>query len=380
MTALPLCVPRVGDLFSGIGGFALATEAVGWSTAWFCEIDPFCRATLAHHWPAVPIHGDITTLDFFEVEPVDILTAGFPCQPASHAGKRAGTADVRWLWPFIAGAVRALRPRWVVLENVPGLLSVNGGRAFAEVLRDLAGAGYDAEWNHLSAATLGAPHKRERLWIVAHAEGTDGRSEQPAGGARSGRAGPSGIGGELGNTEGNGYGVPRRLHANAPGRVERGNEAVGDCASGGRGAGEGLDVRRTERGCAGLRLPDWSDAVPHRGADGTVRLIPRGAVADPDRHFSVANVRTSDAGTNGRDDAQGCGGHIHQEAGPRPESSLWPVADGVPGRVARLRAIGNSVVPAWVVEGPFRMILAQCYLPSPLNAGEHPFPATSRLL
>jgi DNA (cytosine-5)-methyltransferase 1 len=135
----------------------------------FVEWDASCQHWLGVNFPGVPIHGDITKLDFTELEPVDILCGGFPCQPASAAGKRLGTADDRWLWPHFARAIGAIRPRYVVAENVPGLLSVNGGRAFAEVLRDLAALGYDAEWDGLSAGDVGSPQERERVWIVAYA-------------------------------------------------------------------------------------------------------------------------------------------------------------------------------------------------------------------
>lgn len=162
---------RIGSLCAGIGGFDLAARAVGWTTAWVSEIDPFCAAVLAHHFPEAPNLGDIRTIDWATVPRVDVLCGGFPCQPASAAGKRQGTADARWLWPECARALRGLRPRWAVFENVRGLLSVNGGEAFAEVLGDLDALGYDVAWEVVSAARVGAPHRRDRVWIVAHAPG-----------------------------------------------------------------------------------------------------------------------------------------------------------------------------------------------------------------
>ena len=161
----------VGDLFSGIGGFSLAAHWMGWRTAWFSEIDPFASRVLARHWPDVPNLGDITRVDWSTVAPVDVITGGFPCQPHSVAGKRLASADERDLFDEIIRCVRLVRPRFLVLENVPGLLTSEAGRFFGRVLGALAACGYDAEWRVIAAADVGAPHKRERVWILAHAAG-----------------------------------------------------------------------------------------------------------------------------------------------------------------------------------------------------------------
>lgn len=160
---------KVGSLFSGIGGIDLGLERAGFRTAWFCEIDPFCKRVLAKHWPGVPIYDDVRTIGAANLVPVDLLAGGFPCQDVSLAGKRAGLGG-EWstLWGEFARLIRELRPRWVLVENVPGLLSVNGGQFFGTVLRDLAESGYDAEWRVLSASAFGAPHIRERVFFVAH--------------------------------------------------------------------------------------------------------------------------------------------------------------------------------------------------------------------
>ena len=156
---------RVGSLFSGIGGFDLAAEWMGWTTAWVSEIDPFACSVLAHHFPDAPNHGDITTIDFTTVEPIDILVGGFPCQDISNAGKREGiTGERSGLWKEYARAIRELRPRYVVVENVAALKS----RGLDVVLGDLAQLGYDAEWRVFGADDVGAPHRRNRLWILAY--------------------------------------------------------------------------------------------------------------------------------------------------------------------------------------------------------------------
>jgi DNA (cytosine-5)-methyltransferase 1 len=158
-------VTRIGSLFSGYGGLDMAVQSVyGGTLSWYSEIEPAACAVLAAHHPGVPNLGDITVVDWAEVEPVDILTGGYPCQPFSHAGKRKGTDDERHLWPYVAAATNALRPRLVVLENVPGHRSMG----LADVIADLAGLGYAARWATLRAADAGAPHSRARLFIVAH--------------------------------------------------------------------------------------------------------------------------------------------------------------------------------------------------------------------
>ena len=159
---------RIGSLCSGYGGLDLAVEAVtGATTAWFCEYDRDPSAILAHHWPHVPNHGDVKNTDWSQVEPVDILTAGYPCQPFSHAGKRKGHNDPRHLWPDVARAIRVLRPRLAVLENVRGHVSLG----LADVLGDLSRMGYDARWGVVRAAEVGAPHGRARIFIVASPHG-----------------------------------------------------------------------------------------------------------------------------------------------------------------------------------------------------------------
>lgn len=299
---------RVGSLFTGIGGFDLAAEWQGWSIAWQSEIDPYCTELLKERFPGVPNLGDITAIDWAKVERPDIMTGGFPCQDISYAGKGAGLAGARsGLWYEYARAVRSVGPRYVVVENVRALFT----RGFDAVLGTLADLGYDAEWSMYGAADVGAPHRRHRVWILAY---------RNSGGRR-----------ELG----------QRHHAHRA-DVDRGSPWVDDSHSGRREqrgpvigsaevAGTGHDPmgnadieRRQERqpttvatdaGWVGGRGGSlgWADAVPVRGHDGTVRLIPR------------------------------------QAAEEGPESPFWPVADGVPGRVARLRGIGNAIVPACAV-------------------------------
>ena len=158
----------VGSIFSGIGGFDLGFERVGFDIAWQVEFDPFCQSILRKHWPNAKLYSDIREVNADELQPVDVLCGGFPCQPVSVSGKRKGREDERWLWPEFARIVRGIRPAYVVVENVPGLLTVDGGRLFGTILGDLATCGYDAEWQVLPASAFGAWHQRDRLFIVAY--------------------------------------------------------------------------------------------------------------------------------------------------------------------------------------------------------------------
>jgi DNA (cytosine-5)-methyltransferase 1 len=170
------------DLFSGIGGFALAARWVGWETVGFCEIDPYCQKVLRKHWPNVPIYEDIRNLE--HRGSVDVITAGFPCQDISVAGKQAGIEGERsGLWSELARVLGEIRPRYAVLENVSNLLSGDSGRWFQRVLGDLAEIGFDAEWHCIPASAVGAPHRRDRVWIVAypkklHGNGSGEHTEQ----------------------------------------------------------------------------------------------------------------------------------------------------------------------------------------------------------
>lgn len=317
---------RIGDLFSGIGGFSLAAHWMGWETAWFSEIDPFASRVLAKHWPAVPNLGDITRIDWSTVAPVDGIAGGFPCQPHSLAGKRLASNDDRDLFDEIIRALRVLRPRFAVLENVPGLLTSERGQFFGRVLGSLAALGYDAEWRVLSASDVGAPHLRERVWIVAYADGaqrwahiaarndSDGRDawrSKEAGGLAARRA-------RMGDSIGEGESQLQGMQPDIGRRPRRAGVELGN-AGRARGTSRVSGPHSRKEGLARVHhhasdALHWGDAVALCGVDGTVRAIPRDAA----------------------------------ESGP--QSPLWPVAHGIPARVAQLRGIGNSIVPRCALE------------------------------
>ena len=168
---------KVLDLFSGIGGFSLGLERAGMKTVAFCEIDKFCRKVLAHHWPSIPIYEDIKLLTARRLNDdginVDLICGGFPCQDISTAGKGEGLKGERsGLWREYARLIGEIRPRYVIVENVAALLF----RGLSDVLGDLASLGYDAEWHCIPASYIGAPHRRDRIWIIAY-RNSDNQSE-----------------------------------------------------------------------------------------------------------------------------------------------------------------------------------------------------------
>ena len=173
---------RHGSLFSGIGGFDLAAQWMGWENIFHVERDPFCRQVLAHHFPKSQPYEDIKTFNATAYAGrVDIISGGFPCQPFSAAGKRAGTSDDRYLWPEMFRVIREARPTYVVAENVRGLISWNDGLVLDTVCADLEGEGYEVLPVVLGAASVNAPHRRDRIWIVAYANGAGARQDNRQG-------------------------------------------------------------------------------------------------------------------------------------------------------------------------------------------------------
>lgn len=159
---------NVLDIFSGIGGFSIGLEAASMQTVAFCEINPFCRKILTRHWPSVPIFPDITIIhkeDLKTLPKIDVIAGGFPCQDISVAGKQKGIEAKRsGLWKEFARLINEIKPKYAIIENVANLRSTG----LISVLQDLWEIGYDAEWHCIPASAFGAPHRRDRIWIIAH--------------------------------------------------------------------------------------------------------------------------------------------------------------------------------------------------------------------
>jgi len=303
---------RVGSLFAGIGGFDLGLERAGFEIAWQVEIDPYCQRVLAKHWPHVQRYGDIQSVDWGTVEPVDVLCGGFPCQDISLAGTGAGLAGERsGLWFEYAKAIEALTPRYVIIENVAALRS----RGLDQVLGSLAALGYDAEWHCIPASAVGAPHRRDRVWIVAYPIGS--RQLQPQGMQSDER-------GWAGNESQEQY---ERVMREWDGFEGEWSEDVADAQR------EGSQGLRGE-----YQLGEGSEEVKTSGG---------GHVAHT---FLLQRHRWSDGAgwweREPQETLQALGGRRREEDGLSiPESLLGRVAHGVPSRVDRLRGLGNAIVP-----------------------------------
>lgn len=407
---------RIGSLCTGYGGLDEAVRQVfGGTVAWHCQYEPpdkdgredknqYAAQILAHHWPKIPNHGDLTKVDWDQVEPVDILTAGFPCQDVSLAGLRAGLAEGTrsGLWLYVARAIESLQPRLVVIENVRGLLSAKadsgmepctwclgdaGGepplRALGAVLADLARLGFDAEWAVVRASEVGVPHQRERVFLLAWPADAEGAGRQGAGvrGRVAERrpvvADSDGVGGERDRARGGRRDEPAAhdlaaAHAQGVGEREPADETVAIAGSrdarqvpGGRGSAPAAHAGRVGRGTAEQHVqpgqPDPSRS-PAADAEGDGRdegrteparqqgrpNAPLGGVADVQWGEYEPAIRRWEA--------------VLGRPAPRPTDALgrlspafveWMMGlnaghvTGVPGipRGAQLKALGNGVVP-----------------------------------
>ena len=280
---------RVLDLFSGIGGFSLGLERTGgFETAAFCEYEDFPRKVLAKHWPDVPCFPDVRELKGSDIDgPIDVICGGYPCQPFSTAGKRRGQEDDRHLWPEFSRLVAELRPAWVIGENVAGHISMG----IDDVLSDLEGQGYAARPFVIPACSVDAPHRRDRVWTVAHATQLqrDGSAEYRQQGQRqvqqSGKRGRAQLMADASGVNAQGQ---QSSSADTQKRAQPRERSIGSRRYGvGRG--------RPEPGMGGM-----ADGLP-AGMDGPCRWL-----GEPD---------------------------------------ISRVAKGVKGRANRLKALGNAVVP-----------------------------------
>jgi len=310
--------PRLGSLCTGYGGLDQAVQAVfGTTTAWCSDIDPGAARIINHRMPGVPNLGDLTTTDWQAVldehGPVDIACGGYPCQPFSVAGLLKGTSDARHIWPYIADALRVLRPRLAIFENVAGHLRLG----FDTVLADLARIGFDAEWCVVSASEVGAPHQRRRLILLATPSDTADLGHERRRDARRGWAGPADHGHAAADARGPGLEV-RRVE---PDRDERqaaergGGEPPADADPRGRGEDE-QHVR------PGKPDADWGRFAPAVARWETVLGRPAPWATDARNRLSPAFVEW----LMGLD-----AGHVTD----------------VPGltRTQQLKALGNGVVP-----------------------------------
>jgi DNA (cytosine-5)-methyltransferase 1 len=326
---------RVLDIFSGIGGFSLGLERTGgFRTVAFCEVDPFCRKVLAKHWPDVPCYEDVRELTAARLASdgiaVDVICGGFPCQDISFAGKRAGLEGARsGLWGEYRRLIGELRPGFVIVENVPGLLSLGMGT----VLGDLSALGFDAVWDCVPASAVGAPHRRDRVWLVAYSSGGG------AGAAQQPRQLRCSLVGSEDAPDANGNQLRQQ-----PGRRGRSRRAS--------------ETQPGEHGTA-RAVADADKFVGDQGRQSDTSEIEGGRNAH--RGGVLAHVRKTNV--SGLAFREGQSPDVGEELAPAVGADWWcvepdvgRVAHGVPARVDRLRALGNAVVPQ-IVEVIGRSIL-----------------------
>jgi DNA (cytosine-5)-methyltransferase 1 len=370
------------DLFSGIGGFARGLEATDFfETSCFIEQEPYCQAVLRYHWPDVPVLGDIRDVrrsDLPDPDP-DVICGGFPCQPFSHAGRQQAQDDPRHLWPEMFRLIRECRPTWVVGENVAGIISLG----LDEVLSDLESEGYATRTFNIPACAVGAPHIRQRIWIVAHAD-----SQSEPDGAFDGNARQRQLGFEFGGSEaashgpdanGTGPHKPKEHESDSEyGQAELRNEQVRESGQVGRdvadperersqgqwpnGNEEGReDSERHAELCGRTVLADARRDTEGCGnrVQGDTAQRGEGSVDAGDGGDNVADTQRKGKGRRGvsrpgkdkSKNGKGLSGELggHGEAGPEEwwavEPSVGRLVNGLPNRVPQLRALGNSIVP-----------------------------------
>jgi len=296
------------DLFSGIGGFALALEKVGFKTVGFCEVDPYCRLLLQKHWKGVTIHNDIKKLEAKDIkEPIDILTGGFPCQPYSVAGKQKGTDDNRYLWPDMFRVIKEIKPTFIIAENVRGIVNIQDGMVFETVCSDLESEGFEIQPFIIPAAGVGAPHKRERVWIVGYSEHNGSLTAKIRGGNKETNAGSQ-------KGENQTIKSQRTSRSNNDEIMENSRRAL---RQGAKFSKENANESRQENA---NQLERSSSTPEHNVADS-----------------KGVHVQGQQSGS-GQEQSR-------RESWWEFEPNVGRVANGVPGRVHRLKGLGNSIVP-----------------------------------
>jgi DNA (cytosine-5)-methyltransferase 1 len=333
---------KVLDLFSGIGGFSVGLEKAGFKTVAFCEIEPYCQAVLRKHWPDTPIYNDVRSLTGEQLRAdglvPDVIVGGYPCQPFSVAGKQRGAEDDRHLWPEVYRLVADIRPSWCIFENVAGHIKLG----LDEVLSDLEAEGYAARPFVIPACGVDAPHRRDRVWIVANTKVGDAGGTPEQNRRANEEIQERNDGGELGE--------PSQVCTANVGDTQRSGQPGDD---GRRSGQEPTDGRKAvayadnTRNRTSRRSDDAKRAATEQGRQEQSLSKSGGqreAVAD-----------TSGQRLQGRTEepVYGVGGISEQsERSDKDRRELWPtepnvgrVANGVPARSHRIRALGNAVVP-----------------------------------
>jgi len=327
------------DLFSGIGGFSLGLEATGeFETVAFCDYDPFCQKVLRKHWENVPIYGDIKELTNEKLKAnginnIDIITGGYPCQPFSVAGNKKGEQDPRHLWPEYFRLVKECRPTWVIGENVGGHIKLG----LDTVLKDLESEGYSARTFSISAASIGANHKRERVWIVAHSN--DRLSKQSNEEVRTGRNTFDNGNSDMANSSSERLERHRREHElredSEEGKVSRSSEDVAD--SEGIKSWEQTEWEGRKNSSGGSSNSRGHSQEKTKDVANSERIRQQG----PGKPIGSGNTETNSNGETSWFNH----GSEREEGWWDVEPNVGRVAHGISNRVDRLKSLGNSLIP-----------------------------------
>ena len=334
---------RMLDLFSGIGGFSLAAEWV-WGDdleiVAFCEIDKYCRKVLNKNFPSVPIYKDIKELDGEAFKDIDLITGGFPCQDISVAGKGAGIEGARsGLWSEMHRLISHIRPRYVIIENVP-MLTVRGG---TRVISDLAEIGMDAEWQIVGADDVGAWHRRKRIWIVSYpkhirrygvqeSEGSGSRIHSQAGQSRAEQS----KGSDSGKGRNEDLAHPKGKQSGEQTKSKR-RKSISRRSGNSRGD-QGKGEKETRKVPHPHRIGEKRDQSQDRQGIGTEQT--RQDVPDS---LGKRGCSGDTAGKDAEDARQLRGSPPYGYWDTEPD--VGRVANGIPSRVDRLKGLGNAIVP-----------------------------------
>ena len=343
------------DLFSGIGGFSLALEKVGFKTVAFCERDEYCRLLLQKHWKGVKIYNDIKKCkgeDFKkEIGTIDILTGGFPCQPYSVAGKQKGTDDDRYLWPEMFRVIKEVQPTFVIAENVRGLINIQDGMVFETVCSDLESEGFEVQTFVIPAAGVGAPHKRDRVWIVGYSKHNGSLTSKIRRGNKKINAGTQKRQNETIEPERTSGSRDNEVMENSRRTLRQGSKLSKENADESRQE----DANQFERS-GSTSKHNVANTKQSRPFSKSIRNIgslgekSSGEKERGDQSSICTSTRSSDVADSKRVHVQRQQSGSGQEQFRREswwefEPDVGRVANGVPGRVHRLKGLGNSIVP-----------------------------------
>ena len=334
------------DLFSGIGGFSVGLERAGFKTVAFCEIDKYCRLVLNKHWKDTKIYHDVReiTRQQYEQDGLElpgIITGGFPCQPFSVAGRQKGTGDNRYLWPEMFRVIKEFKPRWIIAENVRGIVNIQDGVVFENVCTDLESQGYETQTFIIPAAGVGAPHRRDRVWIVGYSKhngsspATQSRSTSTT--SNNNTQGKDKTWESQGTSRSNNSEIMENSRRTIRGQQSsRNKESIesGTSQETQRSADSDSVARSSKRekimADSNINREKWNQSENRKG--------------------SRIKQSSKDVADSKRVYVQGQQDRSRQEQSRRSgwwdiEPDVGRVADGVQGRIYRLKGLGNSIIP-----------------------------------